>query len=118
MIIKQHIKDDIFVALAYKQERLVISLMSESKGGSTTFVISEENTDKLKAMLFLLDTDLQKAKERQFRRSFNRGLWDEARRRSGACSWKTKEIYEQLKAEKLKINQELTHACTREEIEY
>ena len=104
MIIKQHIKDDIFVVLAYEQKRLSITLKSESKGGSTTFVISEENTDKLKAMLFLLDTDLQKAKERQFRKSLNRGLWDEARRRSGACSWKAKEIYEQLKAGKMKID--------------
>ena len=114
MIVKEHIEGDIFVEFSYEKEQLSITLMSESKGGSTTFQISEEGTDKLKAMLFLLDESLQQAKERQAKKSLNRSLWDEAKRKAGPCSWKIKEIYEQLKAEKAEIEQELACACTRE----
>lgn len=113
MKIRERIEGDVYVELSYQDERLSITLISE-KSGSTTFQISEEGTDKLKAMLFLLDESLQKAKERQAKKSLNRSLWDEAKRRSGACSWKAKEIYEQLKAEKSEIDKELAHAGTRE----
>lgn len=114
MKVKEHIEGDIFVEFTYENERLSITLMSESRGGSTTFQISEEGTDKLKAMLFLLDKSLQQAKERQAKKSHNRSLWDEAKRKAGPCSWKTKEIYEQLKAQKAEIEQELACAGTRE----
>ena len=114
MRIKEHIEDDVYVEFAYEKERLSITLISESKGGSTTFLISEEGTDKLKAMLFLLDESLQQAKERQTKKSLNRSLWDEAKRKAGPRSWKAKEIYEQLKAEKAEIEQELACAGTRE----
>ena len=113
MKIRERIEGDVYVELSYQDERLSITLMSE-KSGSTTFQISEESTDKLKAMLLLLDESLQKAKERQAKKSLNRSLWDEARKRSGACSWKAKEIYLQLKAEKAEIDKELAHAGTRE----
>ena len=103
MKVTELVDGGVSVEFVYESERLSITLMSE-KSGSTTFQISEEGTDKLKAMLFLLDESLQKAKERQAKKSLNRSLWDEARKRSGACSWKTKEIYEQLKAEKAEID--------------
>ena len=112
MTVRERI-DGVIVEFAYKNDRLSITLQSQ-KSGSTTLLISEDGTDRLKAMHFLVDESLQKAKERQAKKSLNRSLWDEARRRSGACSWKAKEIYEQLKAEKAEIEQELAHASARE----
>lgn len=116
MKVRERLEGDVYVELAYMNEQLSITLMSESKGGSTTFLISEEGTDRLKAMLFVLDESLQKAKERQAKKSLNRSLWDEAKRRSGACSFKAKEIYEQLKKERAEICNELACAGTREEL--
>lgn len=107
---------DVVVAFTYSEDQLTIALSSESRGGTTAFTLSELATDELKAMLFMLDESLQKAKERQARKSQNRNLWDEAKKRAGPCSWKTKELYEQLKTEKLAIEKELMRACTCEEI--
>ena len=114
MKIKECVKDDVYVEFAYINERLSITLASESKGGSTTFLISEESTDRLKAMLFMLDETLQHAKERQVKKSLNRSLWDEAKKKAGPCSWKAKVIYEQLKAERVELEQELACACARD----
>ena len=113
MIVTERIESGVIVELSYENEQLTIALKSE-RSGSATFQISEEGTDKLKAMLFLLDESLQKAKERQAKKSYNRSLWDEAKRKAGSCSWKAKDIYEQLKAEQTEIDKELAHAGTRE----
>ena len=114
MTVRERI-EGIIVEFAYENDRLSITLQSQ-KSGSTTLLISEEGTDRLKAMLFLLDESLQKAKERQAKKSLKRSLWDEAKRKSGACAWKAREIYEQLKAEKAEIEQELARVGTREEL--
>lgn len=113
MKVKERIEGGVSVEFSYENERLSISLISE-KSGCTTFCISEECTDRLKAMLFMLDESLQKAKERQAKKSLNRSLWDEAKKKSGSCSWKAKEIYAKLKADQKEIKQELACAGTRE----
>ena len=97
MVIRERIEGDVFVELAYENEQLSITLISESKGGSTKFLISEEGTDKIKAMLFCLDTTLQQAKVRQAKKSLNRSLWNEARKLAGVQTSKVSEIYQRLK---------------------
>ena len=117
MRIREHIEGDIFVEFAYKNERLSITLESESKGGCTTFLISEEGTDKLKAMLFCLDTTFQKAKERQAKKSLNRSLWDEARKLAGVHPSKVAEIYQRLKDNYKEFEQDSAGACARDNTE-
>lgn len=107
--VRQNIEGDVFVEFTYTAEKLAVTLISESKG-STTFQLTEETTDLLKAMLFCLDISLQKAREQQSRKSLNRSLWDEAVRQAGVHRWKAQEIYNRLKAEQKEINKEL--ACT------
>jgi hypothetical protein len=110
---KEILNGGVTVEFAYENERLSITLSSE-KSGCATFCLSEQGTDRLKALLFVLDESLQKAKERQAKKSLNRSLWDEAKKKSGACSWKAKEIYAKLKAERKEMEQELACTGTRE----
>lgn len=98
MKVRELVEDDVFVELSYEDERLSITLESESRG-ATAFMLSEEATDTLKAILFSLDTTLQKAKQAQAKKSLNRSLWDEARKLAGVHPFRTKEIYQRLKAE-------------------
>ena len=107
---------DVVAGFSYNEGKLTITLSSESRGGTTSFTLDEYTTDKIKAMLFMLDETLQQAKERQAKKSRNRSLWDEAKKRAGPCSWKTKEFYEQLKAEKTSIEKELSGAGRRDDI--
>ena len=113
MKVSEQIDSGVFIEFTYENERLSVTVMSE-KSGSTTFSVSEECTDRLKAMLFVLDEDLQQAKERQSKKSLNRSRWDEAKRKNQACSWKAQEIYMRLKAERKEIEQELARAGTCE----